>query len=55
MDLVAVMFQHVKSRRSELPTCTGDWGSCECQGCQDEREQHWGELAMEDARMERGR
>lgn len=55
MDYYALMVSLTRSRWRPEPACTGDWGSCECAGCQSEREHHWTELALEDARMERGR
>ena len=52
--MVDITAKHAKEQYG-ITLCTGDWGYCECAGCQSEREHHWEELASEDARMERGR
>ena len=52
MDYLALM-KAVTRLQVGKPECSGDWTSCECAGCESEREHHWLELASEDARMER--
>lgn len=55
MDYYALMVSLTRSRWNQPIPCTGEWGSCPCAGCDAEREYHWTELALEDARMGDGR